>query len=172
MTVSLQGTEPIAQAIITKLQAGLTARIATINAEFTDLTITAPTVFYVGGFPNGLAPEQPTIVITELPSDEFGETGAEGPHSFVYTPQIGVFVYELDTDRQNLTRKLWRQSRAVRETIWDDDPPQALDLAGGSRVYDIRPIRVIPGPVFDVNNDQTLWTALYGVIFRARLLEG
>lgn len=171
MAVSLPLTEQIIDGVIAKLQAGLAARVATINAADTaGVTIAAPDRFYVGGFDDGIAPPSPAIVVMDAPS-EYAE---EGPHSFILRAEIMVGVYDLDTGRQQLARKLLRQARAVIETIWDDAPQESLFVAGSSTVkaaHRIFPVRNVPGPVFDPNTESQ-WSGLYGVVFRADQLAG
>lgn len=165
MTVTLKLGETIIDAVIDKLEAGLAARVAAINAADTaGVTVTAPTLFYIGGA-GPLAPQEPAVIVTEIPSQDYSE---EGQHSFMFTTDLLVSVYDLDTDRQTLARKLLRQARAVTETIWDDTPRESLT---GSAMH-IRPVRHAPGPVFEPSDDRTLWSALYGVVFRAIQLEG
>lgn len=164
MTVTLALSEAIMDAAITKLRAGLAARVAVINAADTaGVTITTPASFYLGGA-GPLAPQEPAVIVTELPSQDYSE---EGQHSFIFTTDLFVAVYDMDTDRQVLARKLLRQARAVVEVLWDDDPKEALT---GSAMH-LRPVRHAPGPVFEPTDDRTLWSALYGVVFRAVQLE-
>ncbi len=167
---TLKLTEAIADAIIAKLQAGLAARIATINAEKADgIAVAAPDTgdYYVGGFSDGsLIPVRTAICVTEpAVSPDYGE---EGPHSFVFATDIAVITLDASTSRQQLARRLWRHARAITETLWDDAPQERLT---GS-AYHLHPVRHMPGPVFDPNDETTLWTGLYGVVFRCQQLEG
>jgi hypothetical protein len=107
----------------------------------------------------------PAIVVTELPTPEWE---AESANSFVSVSEIAVCVYEQDVDRARLGRKLLRQCRALTEVIWDDPPKSSLD---GS-AFHIRPTRTVPGPVFNAENDDSVWRAYRMVIFRARQFEG
>lgn len=166
MPISLQLAEPIADAMIAKLQTGLGARIATINdADTNGITLAVPQLFFVGGTPDGLPPTQPAIVVTELPGDQ---DWPESSHSFVYTTHFLVYVFELDHDRQVLGRRLWRQARAFTEVLWDDDPRQRL---ADIDAY-VMPKRVRPGPVFDPTEDKSMWSGLYGVVFKVQATNG
>lgn len=169
MTVTLRLAETIADAIIAKLQAGLATRVAAINAADTQgVTISTPTRFYLGGPDDGIAPPDPAIVVTILPGGQYGE---EGPHSFIYTAELLVGVYDLDTSRQQLVRKLWRQARAVIETLWDDTPLEQLGSSAPFAAFKIHPVRDVPGPVFEPNADSQ-WSGLYGVVFRCDQHDG
>ena len=162
---TLKLTETIADAIIAKLKAGLAARCTAINAEKADgITIAPPDTndYYPGG-PGVLIPVRAVIAVTE----HSGETGEEGPHSFIYTADIGVWILETDADRPTLARKLWRQARAVTEVLWDDTPREALT---GS-AYTLKPAGQRPGRTFEPSDEITVWSGWYGVLFRCRQLE-
>lgn len=163
---TLKLTETICDAIIAKLQAGLAARCTAINTEKADgITIAAPATddYYPGG-PGILTPVRTVIAVTETGSPEYG---GEGAHSFIFQTDLGVFILDVDTNRTALARKLWRQARAVTEVLWDDAPQEAL----ANSAFHLHPARHLPGPVYDVNNDQTLWSGWYGVVFRCKQLE-
>jgi hypothetical protein len=157
---TLQLSEAIIDAMITKLSAGLAARVTAINAADTaGVTIHAPTRFLIGGPDDGIPPPEPAIVFVEIgASQEYTE---EGPHAFMYQADIAVFSFELDTSRAQLARKLLRQSRAVIEVLWDDAPKESLTGAA-NRCF---PVRHIPGPTFDPNANSQ-WSGLFGVVFR------
>lgn len=167
MPVTLDLAETVADALIAKLQAGMSARVAAINAARNDgIVVAAPdaSAYYVGGLP-GIPPPAACIVVTELGAEDFE---AEGPHSFVAPIQMLVWIQEVDTDRSTLARKLWRQAQAVTETVWDDDPKEALS---GS-AFHVRPLRRVPGPVFSPEDGRSMWTGHMGVVFLCRTFEG
>lgn len=168
MTVTLGLGEVVIDAIVAKLQAGLPARITAINAAATDglvLSTPANTDYYVGGAV--LIPSAPAIIVAQAPTE--GEHEGEGWHSFVWVADFVVAVIDEDTDRTRLARRLMRLSRAVAETLWDDDPKEAL--ANGA-AHHLKFVRDDPGPVQDPANDTSAWRQMHLLLFRAARQEG
>lgn len=159
--------EPVLDAVIAKLAAGLEARVAAINAKTSDdwtITPVQPHAIYFGGV--DAIPQAPALIVFQLPSD--GEHEAEGPHSFVWLSDVGVAVVEEDYDRQRLARKLMRQIKAVVEVLWDDEPREAL--ADGA--FHLQFIRDDPGPVQTPEHEGMSWRAMHVAVFRVRSHEG
>lgn len=167
MTVQLRLGETILDAALDKLRNGLGARISQINAEHDDLQLKTPATadFYFYGVSGGI-PSAPAIVVSPLPSED--EAESEGPHSFIYQMQFVVVIYEEDTDRGLLGRRLQRQARAVLETLWDDEPKERLT----DSAFHLEFIRDDPGPPADVNNETSMWRGMHIVVFRAKQSEG
>lgn len=158
--------EGVIDAAIAKLKLGMEARVAAINTEIADdVTITPPSADDYHAFGFGGLSRAPAIVVTPRPTE--GEAEAEGPHSFIYVCEFRVVIFDQDTDRQRLGRKLLRLGRAATACLWDDDPKEALD-----GVFHIKFIRTDPGPVFEPDDDSSFWRSMYGVDFRAWQLEG
>jgi len=166
MTTSLNLSEPLVDAAIAKLSAGIAARIATINAADTKgVTIAAPANIFPFGLPGPLA-AAPCYVVTP-----FGESPSyekEGSHGFIYAETLAVMVVEEDMDRERVGRKLLRHRRAVIETLWDDAPREALT----NSAFTIEPVRHVVGPTFDPNQDTSMWRSFFLQIFIARQQEG
>ncbi len=166
---TLKLAEVVIDAVIAKLQAGMPARVAAVNAEKADdVTIAAPSNdrYYVGGT-DILTQTDPAVIVTELPAA--GDWEWEGPDQLTVELLILVAVFDLDSDRERLARKLMRQARCAAEAVWDDSPRGALT---GGVAFHIRPVRVSPGPVFDPQEQRSMFTQLYGVVFEARRIEG
>lgn len=167
----LQLSELIIDAAVTKLNAGLAARIATINTEKNDdVVLTTPTVY-----PFGIAPPPPgpLVIVTDGGSPEGSQFAAEGPHSFAYDLQLVVLVKADDSNQASLSRRLLRYERAVIETLWDDAPREQLTVTVGAvtnRPY-INPARVIPGPVFNAQNDESLLSSYRIAVFKVTKRE-
>ena len=159
--------EGVIDAAIAKLKAGMEGRVAAINTEIVDdVTITTPSPDDYHAFGFGILSRAPAIVVTPRPTE--GEAEAEGPHSFIYVCEFRVVIYDQDTDRQRLGRKLLRLSRAAVAVLWDDDPKEALP---GS-AHHIKFIRTDPGPVFEPDDDNSFWRSMFAAEFRAWQLEG
>lgn len=169
---TLRGAEVTVDAIVHKLRQGMPARVAQINIEKDDgIVITAPAneQYYTSGQGDS-AVVAPFFVVVEGPSEFDGE----GPHSFIIGGQYLVSIVEEDADRSTLGRKMQRQVRAIIETLWDDDPKEALahpaDPDAPNVAYDLVPVRTFPGPVFDDDTPST-WRGIYRVLFQAKQLE-
>ena len=156
-------------AAIAKLKVGMPARCAAINAEFSDEILVQPPSeddYYLGGVTE--LPRAPAVIVTE------GEATIEyeGTHSFMYSLSLVLFVVEQDSDRQRLARKLLRQQRAVIETLWDDPPQEALEHPlTNRRVLNLRPDRILPGRVFEPEDEGAFWRASSVVVFTATQAE-
>lgn len=147
-----------------KLQAGMPARVATINAAATDgLVLDTPSAenYFTSGI--GKMPGFPAIIVVEGPT----EFSFEGPESLMADTLIGVYIYERDSDREVLGHRLQRLSRAVIETVTLDSPQYQLD-ANAFRIY---PRRTIPGRVFEPDQADS-FASFYIVEFAATALEG
>lgn len=161
----LRLSEPIVDAAILKLQQGIPARAAAVNADRNDsISIEAPTVIYAFGVPGPI--QAPAYVVT--PFGESPQYTGDGPHGFEYSDQLAVMILEEDPDRERVGRKLLRQQRAVIECLWDDQPREALT---GS-AYTIQPVRHILGPTFEPTDDVSSWRAYLIQIFLVQQQEG
>ncbi len=161
----VKGGETIVDAVIDKLKLGMEARVQQINAQVNDGILISPPGdddYYRWG--QDLITRTPAIIVTEGE----GEYGEEGPHSFILTDEIPVYILDEDTDRNRLGAKLIRLQRAVIETIWDDQPREALTNAA----FRIFPSRHIPGRVFEPDEDHSMWRAYRIVVFTAQRAEG
>jgi len=162
---SLQLEEYVIAAAKAKLEAGLAARVAAINAEHADdAQITTPTVYEYGV---SLEPSGPLVIVTDGGTPEGGTFTEEGAHSLVYEFQLVVTVKDDDADRDRLGRKLLRYERAVIETLWDDDPKEALTVtvAGNTNLPYIKPFRVVAGPTFNAQDSTSLLSSFRLVVF-------
>lgn len=162
--MSMRLGEVYVDLVVAKLQAGIPARIAAINAEKQDgIVMLAPSdeSYITSGIET--LPRYPALVIAEGPS----QFALEGNQSLMASPLIGVYCWDEDVNRQNLGRRLQRLARAVTECIFFDDPPQQLD----SNAFRIEPTRTIPGRVFQPDQSDT-WCSYYIVEFAATALEG
>lgn len=177
MTVSLVGHDVVIAAAVSKLQANMPARIATINADATwGPQIAAPGLvdYYTSGVSTlDELPRAPAIIVAEgnTPTRE-----GDGPHSFIEHTDILVYILEQDTDRGVLGTRLQRQARAVQEALWDSDPIERLPdpnspTAGASWSFRIFPKSITPGRVFDPDQD-LYWRAFYLVIFESQQQQG
>lgn len=163
MAVAMKLGEPLVEAMVEKLKLGMPARISQINAELTDMVMAAPAD---GSYFTGRVldfPLTPAVFVMEGPA----RFAPEGAHGLRTEFDILVYVGESDQNGQLLARRLQRQVRAVIETLWDDEPREAL--AGSA--YNLHPIRTTPGTVFEPSSTDTSWRAFYVVVFRAEQLE-
>lgn len=166
MTVNLNLGEVIVDAVVTKLQAGMAARVATINAQKNDgITVSAPASgdFYKAWITE--IPPGPAVIVAEGPSQV--SDLSEGPHSFITETEIGVYLIDADTNPATLGKKLQRLARAAIETIWDDAPQEQLT---GS-AFRIMLLRTQPGRVFEPEPTTNIYRATYLVVFMAEQQE-
>lgn len=158
--------EQLVAAVVAKLQAGMPARVDTINAEFagqaTPMTIVAPSngAYFTGRMRN--LGEVPALYVMEGPA-KFKQ---EGAHGLISDTDLFVYVFESDQNGPLLAKRLQRQVRAVIETLWDDEPREALT----NSAWTIQPVRTIPGTVFEPKAEDD-WRGFYVVVFRAQQLE-
>ena len=177
MSVDLKLGEVICDAATAKLQAGMSARVARINAQASDFQLDdiPNDRYHLGGIPHAGLPSGPAVIVAEGPMEIAPDT--EGPHSFIAQTQLFVIVYADDASRATLDRKLKRYLRAVIETLWDDPPMQKLDGAspngiGTAAVFNLVPLRTRPGPTSEPDTESTAWRSWMGVIFLAEQVEG
>lgn len=162
--------EVIVDAVIAKLEAGWAARATLINAEKNDgITVAAPDSanFFPGRMPS--LPVTPACFVLSGP----GAFREQGAHSMTTAYEIHVHVIESAMTGIELARRLMRQTRAVIEVIYDDDPQEALYVSGSSSVksaYRIFPLRTVPGAVFDPSQGDG-WRGSYLTVFRAEQEE-
>lgn len=163
--MQIKHVEPIVDATVAKLRRGMAERVSAINQDGTLVPLSSPLLAPVAYYTSGAQsiPVAPAIIVAAGPS-EFGEWAA---HGYAHEPSIGVFILEADADRQALGRRLMRQARAVLETLWDDDPREALS---GVAVR-IAPTGTRPGRVFEPETDDA-WRGFYTVQFNALAYEG
>jgi hypothetical protein len=163
MTVTLKLGEVLVDAVVKKLRDGLDARCQALNAsKQDDMVIVAPaeTSYFTGRVRE--LPITPAIFVMEGPS-RFRE---EGPHGLMTETEILVHVIESDQTGPRLARRLQRHVRAVVECLWDDEPLERLT----NSAFHFRPLRTVPGPVFEPEHDDR-WRAAYVVVFRAQTIE-
>lgn len=171
---TIKGGGNVVDSAVAKLQAGWQLRANQINLDYGDLiTIAAPAneLFYTGRVQQ--LPACPACFVMEGPTS-FKE---EGAHNLMSEMDLLVYIFDEDFDGPRLAKRLQRQTRAVIETIYDDEPREKLSSVGPfiadatQSVYRIRPFRTIPGTVFQPDaGDQ--WRAFYIVVFRACQYEG
>lgn len=167
---TLQLSERVIDAAITKLKAGLAARITTINAEFADtITLGTPSsddIYFAGveAVPSG---RTPAIIVTDGGTGDNGRFAEEGPHSLQVDLQLVVFMLDEDSLREHLARRLLRLERAVIETLWDDDPKEAIAVTVNAQtnLAFIHPARAVPGPVFNPEDDRSMLRQFRIVVF-------
>lgn len=176
MSISLVGHDVVVAAVVSKLKAGMPARIAALNQESTSVILATPgdVDYYTSGVSSlDELPRAPAIIVAEgnTPQRE-----GDGPHSFLEHTDILVYILEQDTDRQVLGTRLQRQARAVQEAIWDDAPTERLPdpnspTSGADWSLRIFPKGITPGRVFDPDAD-LYWRAFYLVIFESQQQQG
>jgi len=166
------GPEALVDAVIAKLQANMAARVAAINAEKDDgITIVAPdNSRYFASAKRQIPPPGPAVLVMD------GRMGldarGEGPHTLSTTTSIGVYMLEEDADEETLARKLWRQSRAIVESLWDDQPKEQLLNADGSLLgWKILPTRTTPGPAYEPEGKGPSLRQFYLTTFTVSRLE-
>lgn len=167
---SLRLDEVVVDATIAKLQAGWATRAGQISAEKDDgIVCVAPdaSLFFKGRMPQ--LPDWPACFVLAGPA-AFRE---EGPHGMISTLELYVWVCESDETGPLLATRLMRQARAILEVLFDDDPKEALYVAGSDTVlsaYRIFPLRTTPGVVFEPSG-QDGWRGSYLITFRAEQIE-
>jgi hypothetical protein len=160
--------EPVIDAAIAKLRQGLSSRLTAINTEFADgipLPVPASESVFPFGVPD--ASVVPLIVVTDGGTGEstFQE---EGPHGLTANYALVVMVCDQDANREWLGRKLLRLERACLEVLYDDPPAEQLviERPDGTITYPyIKPVRTVPGPVFNPENDETMFRQWRIVLF-------
>jgi hypothetical protein len=168
--LALSLTEPLIDAAIAKLRQNVPARIAAINGEYADAVVARPPQdgdYYFGGM-SDLA-RAPAVIVTDGGTGDQDVTAEEGPHSLGASFDLLCFLVEEDTDRQRLARRLLRLERAVIESLWDSDPREQLVVVrqGVERRVYIRPVRLVPGPVFEPAQGSSMYRQWRAVVFRA-----
>lgn len=113
------GIEAVVDAITAKLQADLPAKVAELNAEYADdYTLTdIPAASYYDAVPDPLAAsfEYPAVVV--LDSDDVAQSEQTNADIIVATYNVVVDILVRGQDATELTRKLWRYERAVKEIL-------------------------------------------------------
>lgn len=167
-------TEFVLDAFMVKLKAGLTSRIAAVNAGTgdDDVQLGTPLMedYYLGGvaaIPSGRCP---AIIVTDGGTGDGGGFTQEGPHGLIYTLEVIVFFLDEDSDRQRLARKLLRLERAIIETMWDDEPKEYVVAADGHHVK-LAPLSIQPGPVFDPREEGQPYRQWRSITFDAEKFE-
>lgn len=172
MTVSLNLSDTLVDAVVAKLTAEMPARVATIRSESAAASedaswlISPPAQIVPDGI-NEVA-VTPTLVVMEGRTSKIEWSSI---HEFIPWTQIHVVIFEEAIDRGVLARKLRRQARAVIESIWDSAPQQQLDspAAPGTR---IKMVSFDPGPAGRATQGNLGWRGTYVVTFLAQQLEG
>jgi hypothetical protein len=164
----LQLSEPVIDAALLKLRTGMASRLQAINTQFADnmpLWIPSDSDFYFAGVADS-API-PLVVVTDGGTGDQGRFAEEGPHSLAIQLQLVVLVCDQDADRQRLARKLLRLERAVTEVLYDDEPKEQLVVTvdGVTNYPYIRPARLVPGPVFNPEDDSSMFRQWRIVVF-------
>lgn len=163
--------ETIVDALIAKLQAGWGTRAGLISAEYDDdLTIEAPDLssYHVG--------RQTEIALIPACFVLAGPASfvQEGPHGLISVHQINIHVVEQEQTGPRLARKLLRQTRALIECLYDDEPKEQAFVANSETVisaYDLTPLRTIPGAVFQPDARFESWRGSLQTVFTAKQLE-
>lgn len=171
---TFKGPELIVRSVIAKLQENMPARAAAINAEFDDeVTISAPTAArYFTAAKRQIPPSGSAILVMDgrMTLDARGE----GPHSLLTNTLVGVYVLDEHQDEETLASKLWRQSRAVVESLWDAPPQEQLFSyqGDGSQVaYQVIPMSTVPGRAFEPEGGGPSLRQFYLTTFRVTRLE-
>jgi hypothetical protein len=167
VTLNLNWSETLVDALVAKLQAEMPARVQTINDAVTDgVTINPPAVVVADGL-NEIS-QTPALIVLEGRTPRFEW---EGGHGFISWTQLHVTIIEEAVARQVIARKLRRQARAVIESVWDSAPVQQLGApaADGTR---IKMLSADPGPANRWSSTGTGWRGFYVVTFLAQQIEG
>lgn len=172
MTFRWKGPEAIIDAAVAKLQANMTARVATINSEDTvGVTIAAPDNAQYYTASQRLYPPGPCIVVFD------GRVGLkpgrqEGPHEVMTETTVGVYVIDQDMDEQNLNRKLQRLNAAAIESLLDGTPVEQLNDSGGNQIaWRIAFRESQASPVFHPDSDGAPLRASRVTVFSVTRLE-
>lgn len=162
--------ETAVRAVVAKLQGGMPARVAAINAAYNDgITISAPhnEQYFIGRMKQ--LPAWPAVFVMAGPTT-FREQGA---HSMLTNIEIHVWVCERDQTGPKIAARLMRQARAIIEVIYDDAPQEKTYVAGSNSVeaaYRIFPTRSVPGAVFQPSGEDA-WVGSYMIVFKAEQEE-
>lgn len=163
--------EVIVDALIAKLRAGWTTRAGQISAQYSDdLAIVAPAD---GDYFKGRSRDIfgiPSCFVLAGPAT----FKKDGPHGLVSVYQINIFIVEQESTGPRVASKLLRQSRAVIECLYDDDPQEAAYIADQSVLmgpYRVMPQRTIPGPVFRPDDVADTWRGTTQIVFSAEQEE-
>lgn len=164
--------EVVLDAIIAKLQAGWPDRIGQINAEKVPTDLIAcnapPPEMYFVGRQSQITGAPAVFVLTA--GMTFKEQGA---HALISTTEVHVHIIESAQTGPELARRLMRQVRCVIEVLYDDPPQEKLWVAGTTdtlSAFTIRPVRTIPGPVFQPSGPES-WRGSIVTVFRAEQEE-
>lgn len=166
------GPELLVDAVIFKLQSEMPSRVAQINEEKDDgIAIVAPDpARYFTSAKRQIPPPGPAVLVMDgkMSLDSRGE----GPHSLSTVTALGIYVLEEDADETILARKLWRQARAVVESLWDGDPKEQLLTADGALAgWKILPTGTVPGPAFEPEGGGPSLRQFYLTTFTVSRLE-
>lgn len=117
--MALVGIEAVIDAMQAKLQTDLPAKVVALNAEYDDayaLTDIAASSWY-DAVPDLLAAsfEYPAVVL--LDESDRAEAAQSNADLYVVRYQVVVDVLVRGQDATELTRKLWRYERAVKEIL-------------------------------------------------------
>lgn len=170
---TFKGPELLVDAAIAKLQANMPARIQSINAERSDgiTCVAVDNARYFSSMKRQIPPPGPAVLVMDgaMTLDPRGE----GPHSLLTNVKLGIYVLEEDSDEEKLARKLWRQTRAVIESLWDAAPQEqlAMPTGTGTAAYKIVPMQTVPGPAFEPEGRGPALRQYYCVTFMLTRLE-
>lgn len=166
--------EVLTESMIAKLQQYMPGRAQAINQFFGNQDITqikAPAnENYHGGRVSDVA-VVPSIYVLEGPS----KFAAEGQHGLMTETEMLVYIADADQTGPLLAKRLQRQCAAIIESLWDDEPKEALIVQSGpfsgiTSAFRLWPQRTIPGSVFEPDAEHE-WKAFYTVVFNARQVE-
>lgn len=117
--MGLTGVQPIMDAITTKLQTDMPAKVAALNAEYADAYALADVAHasYIDHVvdPFALSCEWPAIVLLDGGDRREPEESNFATHVMTYTVVVDILVRGQDADE--LTAKLRRYKRAVKEIL-------------------------------------------------------
>jgi len=158
------------QAVIAKLQAGWSQRIAQINEEKSDEVYCEPPLpesFYIGRMQ--MLDVFPACFVLPGPT-AFREQGA---HSMTTRQQVNIWVCERGESGPVLAKRLLRQVRAVIEVLYDDAPQEAAYVANTTTVgpYRLFPKETRPGAVFQQPEGEQPWKGATMIVFTAEQEE-
>jgi hypothetical protein len=178
----IKGAEPICEAAVAKLKAGMRARVDTINGDYDDgIAIKPPATDTTGGnqldgsdyytaFKTSI-PFTPSIIVAEGPTTPDPQN--EAVHEILTDTKIAVYILEGDADPLRLGKKLQRQARAVWEVLWDDPPQEKLGLVApfdGQEVFRLEFEGTRPGRAFEPEQIDG-YQQFYLIVFNAKQVE-
>lgn len=148
--------------IVAKLKLYMPAAVALVNGDRADgIEIVAPGEqdYYTARTADFQT--APAIFVMEGPT-RFSQ---EGSHGLMSDIQVLIYVAESDITGELLAKRLQRQTAAVIDSLYNQEPREKT--ANG---WDLQPWRTIPGSVFKPDADHD-WRGFYVTVFKVKQLE-